>query len=524
MSTSVDRHWQRAQRYIVENQIAAARATLESMVAHAPYRSDARMLLASVIMSEGHVREAAHQAIEASRVASHNAEAVSATAHCLLRLGEALAARDCLQNFDTISLRDGRLLTMLAHVQQKLGNHTAALAYMDQARAFGYDNADFRYFRGLQLQFNGRIEEAQAELEHCLTLGPTYGRAVLTLVRMRKQTAESNYLDYVRKQLRRVERGSEDHASLEFAQFEILEDLGQQADAFAALERGNAVMYARSHYDIARDERLFDQLIARTPRELLRSHDTASDGPKPIFIVGLPRSGTTLLDRILDSHSIVISTGERNDFPRQLRWAADRHGHDILDEALIDRLGDFDYAELGRRYLAQTQWRARGHQFFVDKLPPNYMLVGLIHRAFPNAPILHMVRDPMDVCFSNYKAMFGDTHTYSYAMPALTSRYRSYRRVMEHWRTVLPGRVLDVSYRQLVSDPETVIRRILAHCGLEYESACVQQRNNKTAVDTLSSAQVHEPIHTRSIGEWQRYAAWLEPLRLSLSPWLSGSA
>jgi len=524
MSSSVDRRWERVQRYIADNQIAAAKATLESIVAHAPYRTDARMLLASVIMSEGHVREAAHHAMEAARLASQNAEAVSATAHCLLRLGEVVAARECLSQFDARRLRDGRLLTVLAHAQQKLGDHGAALAYMNQARAFGYDNADFHYFRGLQLQFNGRIEEAKAELARCLEQGPTYGRAVLTLTRIQKQTPESNYLDYVQTQLSRVARGSEDHAALEFAQFEILEDLGQFAEAFAAMERANAVMYARANYDIARDERLFDRLIERTPRESLGSHNETFEGPSPIFVVGMPRSGTTLLDRILDRHSMVISTGERNDFPRQLRWVADRHGHDILDDALIDHLDELDYAELGRRYLAQTQWRARGHRFFVDKLPPNYMLVGLIHRALPNAPILHISRDPMDVCFSNYKAMFGDTHPYSYSIPALVSRYGSYHRLMEHWQNVLPGRVLDIPYRQLVSDPETVVRNVFAHCGLAYEPDCIQGRGNKTAVDTLSSAQVHEPIHTRSIGEWQRYAAWLQPLRESLSPWLAESA
>jgi tetratricopeptide (TPR) repeat protein len=429
-----------------------------------------------------------------------------------------------MRNFDATGIRDGRLLIMLAHAQQKLGDHRAALAYMDQARAFGYDDADFHYFRGLQLQFNGRIEEAKSELDRCLALGPTYGRAVLTLARIRKQTPESNHLDYVQKQLTRVERGSEDHAALEFAQFEILEDLGKYAEAFAALERGNAVMYARSRYDMVRDERLLDRLIERTPHDFLRPHNATFEGPNPIFIVGMPRSGTTLLDRILDSHSMVISTGERNDFPRQLRWAADRHGHDIIDEALLDRLGDVDYEELGRRYLAQTQWRARGHRFFIDKLPPNYVLIGLIHRAFPNAPILHISRDPMDVCFSNYKAMFGDTHPYSYAIPALASRYASYRRVMQHWHSALPGRILDVSYRQLVSDPDTTVRNVLAYCRLDFEANCVERRENKTAVDTLSSAQVHEPIHTRSLGEWQRYAEWLEPLRASLAPWLSDAA
>lgn len=513
---SAERLWLRAQQYIASNQIAAAKITLESLVQRDPRFVPARMLLASVILSEGRVREAAEQAIVAAQMPLHDAEAASATAHCLLRLGEITTARDCLARFDSASTDDGRLLTVLAHAYQKLGDHRGALALLDRAVAHDRNNADFRYFRALQLQFNGRIDEAREELEACLKLGPTYGRAVYTLVRMREQTSEFNKLDYVRQQLERVERGSEDHAALEFAQFKILEDLGRFDEAFAALARGNAVMYARSRHDIARDDKLFDALIAATPAGSLRDRVVEFDGPQPIFIVGLPRSGTTLLDRILDNHSQVISTGERNDFPRQLRWVADRHGHELLDEALIQRIGDIDCAELGHRYLAQTQWRAQGRPHYVDKLPPNYLLVGLIHRALPRAPILHMVREPMDVCFSNYKAMFGDTHAYSYSLNALAARYRQYRRLMRHWQEVLPGRVLDVNYRELVADPEPVIRQVLQHCGLPYEPGCGEFKRNKTTVDTLSSAQVREPIHQRSLGEWRRYERQLAPLRTAL--------
>ncbi len=340
----------------------------------------------------------------------------------------------------------------------------------------------------------------------------------MTLARMRKQTPESNHLDYIRRQLERVERGSEDHGAFEFAQFKVLEDLGRYDEAFDALARGNAVMYGRQRHDIERERRLFDALIERTPREFLDRAGAAVEGPMPIFVVGLPRSGTTLLDRILDNHSQVTSTGERSDFPRQLRWAADRHGNEIVDEAVLERLHDIDYAELGRRYLAQTQWRANGKRFFVDKLPPNYMLVGMIHRALPQAPILHMVRDPMDVCFSNYKALFGDSYAYSYDLDALAAHYRNYRRLMDHWHTALPGRVLDVRYNDLVAEPEAAAARILSHCGLPIEHGTTDLTRNTSATDTLSSAQVREPIHARTIGEWRRYERQLAPLGPKLPP------
>ena len=520
MSPNIDRRWLRAQRYIADNQIDAAKVTLESIVSQSPNRYDAHMLLASVILSEGHVREASRHALIGSQFVVDDIEALGAVAHCLLRLGEMAGARDCLRKFDPDRITDSRQLLVLAHVFQKLGDQRSALTLMNRVDSLGYNDADFRYFRALQLLFNGQVDDARSELSRCLQLGPTYGRAVLTLTRTVQQTPQANYMEYVARQLDRVAPGSEDHAALEFARFEIAEDLGKFDEAFSAVQIANSIMYKRLTHSVDRDAAVFQKLIAKMTAKFLNPAVQPLEGPQPIFIVGLPRSGTTLLDRILDRHSMVISAGERNDFPKQLRWMADRHGHEILDEDLLDHLDDIDYAELACRYLAQTQWRAGGFPYFVDKLPPNYVLIGLIHRAFPRAPILHMTRDGMDVCFSNYKAMFGDTHAYSYDIAALASRYNSYRALMTHWHAVLPGRVLDVEYRDLVSNPDRVIAAILEHCHLPDEPACGNLGGNKTAADTLSSAQIHESIHTRSLGEWRRYAHHLKQLHalIEMSP------
>ena len=509
--------WRRAQCYIVENQIPAARAALESLVLRDPQRVAARMLLASVYLDCGRVREAAEQAVTASGMMPDDAEVIATTVNCLLRIGETVAARDCLVRFDAPNRNlQGHQLVMLAHVYQMLGDDRTGLALMDRAQALGYDSPDFRYFHALQLQFNGRVAEARSRLESCLQLGPTFGRASLALARMGKQTADSNHLDYIRMQLRRVEPGSEDHAAFEFAQYKELEDLGDYEEAFAALQRGNAIMYARVKHDLAREGELFDTIRRTVSSDFVCVDGASIDGPVPIFIVGLPRSGTTLLDRLLDNHPDVVSTGERPDFPHQLRWAANLHGKDVIDAKLLERLPQIDYAELGRRYLLQTQWRTPGSPFFVDKLPFNYTLVGLIHRALPQAPIVHMVRDPMDVCFSNYKALFGESYPYSYQMDALATHYIRYRELMHHWHEVLPGTVLDVSYRELVQNPEETLAAVFAHCGLRPVSGCSDLTRNTTAVNTLSSAQVREQIHTRTLGEWRRYQKQMTPVLQAL--------
>jgi hypothetical protein len=264
-------------------------------------------------------------------------------------------------------------------------------------------------------------------------------------------------------------------------------------------------------------EALVDALIDMPAAVLAGGHVGAFEGPTPVFIVGMPRSGTTLLDRILSSHSRVTSAGEIIDFWRQLHWVADvvpAKGESLLQ---IVQRDDIDFRQVGQRYLRQTQWMAQGRAFYIDKLPGNIQMVAFIRRALPHAPILHMVRDPMDTCFSNYKAMFGNISAYSYDLDALAHYYGQYARLVRHWHAALPGAMLDVSYADLVRDPETGIRRVLAHCGLEVEEACLRPERNAAAVATRSSPQVRESIHTRGLGQWLHYERQLEPLRKALA-------
>ncbi len=446
-----------------------------------------------------------------------NADLVAMVALAMLRVGEVVGARRCLENPDVARTTSVENLMSLAHVHQLLGEHRKSLALMVRAKALGYDNPDFRYFRGLQLQFNGRLKEAEEEMETCLKMGPTFGRASLTLARLKRQTPDSNHLAYIRGQIQQVEKETEDHASFEFAQFKELDDLGDHENAWAALERANAIMHRRLQHDSAEEGELFDALIARTTPDFLQSAQAEFTGPQPIFVIGLPRSGTTLLERILGNHSMVESAGELSDIPRQMQWQADHFSFPVLDRVLVARAGELDYADIGKRYLEQSQWRANGKPFYVDKLPPNFLLAGFIRRALPNAPILHMVRDPMDACFSNYKAMFGDSYAYSYDMANLVAHYSRYRRLMDHWHAVMPGKIFDVSYNELVRDPEAKARG----------NPCVLQSPLRTGLrgpdpqshpcsDHEQCTDARGKISDRSIGEWRRYEEQLEPLRKSL--------
>ncbi len=511
MSVNAQALWEEGQQHIVAGRYPAARAAFDSLLSAHPAHVPARLLQASVMLAQGEVRSAAEQLKFAAFALPNDADTIFRVAQALVRVGETNAARACLQHPELARTRSAPSLAAMGHIGQGLGLHETALALMDRAKALGFDNPDFRYFRAIQLQFNGHNAQAQGEIEACLRMGPTFGRASLTLARLRKWTSEHNHLDFIAERLRTVPRGTEDHAAFEFAQYKELEDLGRYDEAFAALARGNAIMHERLKTQPGFGPEVFDGLIARFTDAPAPTHTL--DGPMPIFIIGMPRSGTTLLERIIGNHSQVASAGELFDFPRQLRWTADRHGHPLVDADLLARSHDLDYALLGRRYLEQSQWRAGGKAFYVDKLPPNYLLAGFIARALPQAKILHMVRDPMDLCFSNYRALFGDSFPYSYDLVTLAEHHRHYRRLMAHWHTTMPGRIHDVDYSGLVTDTEATARALLAHCGLAFEPACLDTAGNAAPVATLSTAQVREPIHARAIGEWHRYAAQLAPLR-----------
>lgn len=437
----------------------------------------------------------------------------------LLQVGEIVEARRLLDMPAIAQSGSVHVLMRAAAQRQLMGDHAAALVLIERAKAAGARGRDFHFYRAIQLAFNGELHASQCELERCIAIDPPLGRAFVQLARMQKQTKDDNHLAAIDTALQHTETGSEDHAALEFARYKELEDLQRYEEAWLALVHGNALMHARLPYDPARERKLFQHLAEICGPAFLRARGSGTtEGPQPIFIIGMPRSGTTVLERVLGNHSRVTSAGELGDFPRSLAYAVDHRAELMLDETTLDRLDGVDWSELGRRYLAQTRWRAGSKSFFVDKLPRNWMVAGMIHKAFPNAPILHVVRDPMDVCFSNWRAYFGPGPEYAYAydLDSLAVHYRHYRQMMAHWKAAMPGVIFDVPYTWLVHEPEAAVHELLLFCGLDWEPGCMNLAKNTTPSATLSMPQVRSPIHRRAFDEWRRYEKHLSGLAQAL--------
>lgn len=518
-----------AKQQIQAGQLDAAQITLRSLLKSSPQYLPAWLELAHVLVQQGHWKSSSEPLLQATRYLPKHAPAVLQLVQQLMGRGEIIAARRCLDFLAQAPQPPAELLLAQAHLRFLLGEIAVAKDFIERALRAGADAPDDHHMHAMLLQFSGDIGGACEVLEQCVERWPHYGDAAMVLVNLRRQTVKANRLAYVEEQLGKRVGGkpSRDekfvYAEFEYARFKILDDLGRCDEAWPALLRCNRCMQELNPYDAKGEAAMADALIEMPVPRMATEGVEHPEGPIPIFIVGMPRSGTTLLERMLSGHSRVASAGELIDFWQHLHWVTDIRPNktDGLLQ-VIKRSDRVNFREVGTRYLRQTQWRAGNCDFYIDKLPANIQMVSFIRRALPHALILHMMRDPMDTCFSNFKAMFGNVSPYSYDLEALAHYYSQYAKVMRHWMVHLPGAMLNVRYADLVGDTETVMRQVLTYCNLEVEEACLYPERNRQPVATPSSAQVREPVHQRGVGQWRRYEAQLQPLKHALGELAEG--
>lgn len=395
--------------------------------------------------------------------------------------------------------------------------HVEALQAFSGAASVMPEVASYRFNLATSLTFNGRLEEAEQEYEACISRDPEHWKAHLALSQHRRQTEHRNHIERLRS-LRAV-HGSDPVAVLylELALAKELEDLGQYKESFSHLVAGKSAGGKLECYQPGRDIELFDALQAAFPE--VDDRMIGDPSREPIFVIGMPRSGTTLVDRILSSHPAVASAGELQNFGVVLKRMSASRTQALLDPDTINCALGVDWRELGQAYLASTRPGTGRTAHFVDKLPHNFLYAGFIARALPNARIVCLRRDPMDSCLSNFRQLFAagnPYYGYSYDVLDTGRYYLRFERLVQHWQNVLPGRILEVDYEMLLSDQEGQTRRLLEFCGLPWEDACLRFEDNAAPVATASVVQVREGLHRRSSGRWRRYSAELEELRALL--------
>lgn len=347
---------------------------------------------------------------------------------------------------------------------------------------------------------------------------PDYGEVYWSMANLKVFRFEDHEVVAMEKQVGRDDLGKSAEIHFRFALGKACEDLGDYDKAWHYYHSGNQLQRSEVKYDPTDFEVRQSKIIDVFSEEFLAERSgSGCTAPDPIFIVGLPRSGSTLIEQILASHSQVEGTSELPILGK-ISSSIGRYRRDNLQypESVTD-LRSKDWQAYGKQFMEESsRHRSTGRPYFTDKLPNNFSHVGLLHLILPNAKIINARRHPLDSCLGGYKQLFGQGQHFTYDMFELAEYYRQYHAVMTHWHKVLPGKVLDVHYEDTVLDLEGQVRRILAHCGLPFEEQCLRFYETERAVKTASSEQVRQPIYRGSMGKWRRYekhlGSWLEEL------------
>jgi len=371
-------------------------------------------------------------------------------------------------------------------------------------------------FHGQLLRFHNRRVEADQAYEQAIKLDPQNTQSYLGRALVQRATPEHQHIDNLRRMLSRCKPNSRSEAHLAYALFKELDDLGDYAAAWPVLERGWRAKRSEKSYNAARETALFERLSALTTK--LKSSDVASDEtyPTPIFILGQPRSGSTLLERLLAQHADVEASGELFDFTHQLHWCADLSPQGFVAIEAADRVSSQDLSSLGQRYLEHIKWRANGKKYVIDKLPLNYLLTAFIAKAIPQAIIIHSIRDPMDGCYSQLKECFDHGYEHSYKPDDMAQHYLGYQNFMKRLKQDIPENFYDCHHSQMVSDPHTSTEKLFAYCKLDFKPEYLSIEKDQRPVSTASSSQVRSKINSEGIGRWQVYSDHLSSMREKL--------
>lgn len=420
-------------------------------------------------------------------------------------------------------------LNNLGACRQQAGDFAAAEACYARAIALKPDHAGAHYNLGAVLQFLGRFDAAQTAYLRALDLKPEHARAWYNLVQQNPlddgSPEAAAAFDRLRRQVEQVDRLSlKDGSLLLFAMAAVLEARGDFQGAFSCLAGANARHRSNLSFDIVQIERRMNAIARMFDRALFeRLAPTGPPDQTPIFILGMPRSGTTLVEQIISAHPQVKGGGELPNLARIV--SAVRGPNASVFPAWAPRLSPADCTELGDAYLASLPARPAGQTRLTDKTLLNIEYVGLIHLCLPGARIIHCRRDPRDVCLSAFATRFSEGQDYAYDLAELGRYWRAYDKLMAHWRAVLPeGRLFEAPYEAVVDDVATWSRRLITHCGLDWDDACLRFHQSGREVDTASFAQVRRPIYQSSVGRWRRFASHLGPLLDELGePWSTSS-
>jgi len=459
--------------------------------------------------------ELAQQAI---RLNPGNSNWMLLHARCLMECGNTQQMQDVVAKVSVKPSLTPHQHNELGMLLARIDDHAKAQEHYRLAVMALPGEIEFLFNLATSQRFLGDVKSAEKTLDKILSIDPKDHEAAAMRSSLRKQTADNNHVDKLKSTLTSTPLSPAGQVSFCFALAKELEDLEEYRESFAYLERGAKLRKSGMSYSVSTDVEISRQIINVFDTGFFAARRHGHESVEPLFVIGLPRSGTTLLERILGSHSKVYAAGELGHFGIELTKLT----RQIMGQVKADRgqfvtaSADIDFEALGRNYVQSTRPLTGQTPHFIDKLPFNYLYAGLIHQALPGARIISLRRHPMDSCYSMYKQLFRDAYPFSYSQQDLAEYYIAYHRLMAHWEKVIPGVIHTVRYEDLVNDTEGEARRALAYCGLDWEDRCLEFHKNRSASTTASATQVRQKVYTSSVGKWRAYESELKPLRTRL--------
>ncbi len=498
---------------------AAHSAAIQAIKAHV-YDPEPYFVLARIAQDHKNFEKADELYVRARELGPKEAIFAAGYGQFLALMGKQRDAIECAEVASTLNIEEGFVADTIGVIFSRTGLHERAVPFFEKAVSLNPDPANFHYNLGASLQFSGQFDRAALAYQASIDRDPDMYRSYSSLVGLSKQTPQTNRLDVLYPLFDRLYENPDAALHLGHAIAKTLEDLGDYAASFDWLGRAKHAKRTALRYDVGSDLPLFEA-AARTAQVSANQRAHAPDDA-PIFIIGLPRTGTTLIDRVISSHPEVSAAGELNTFAGLIKALADTPSNRVLDVETLTAVADVDLAGVGADYVSQTRHLTRGAPRFTDKMPLNFFYAGLILKALPNARIVAVRRSPLDSCVSNYRQLFStgfSYYNYALSLTDTADYYLAFDRLMATWRDALPShRYREIAYEDIVHHQERETRDLLAFCDLSWDEACLNFQENAAPVSTASSVQVRQPIYSSSIGRWKRYGDKLDTLRSHLAP------
>jgi tetratricopeptide (TPR) repeat protein len=519
-SGRVERWHRRARRAFGSGDLEAAQQACQRVLSFDPEHADACHIAGLCELNRGRFSEALPALQKATKLADNRSDYWAQQARCLALLGRQDEALDAAEKGVALEPTDAVTHDVLGIALTVIGRHQQAMEQFEAAAQLSPENVEFLYHFATSLVFCGESKRAEAVFERVLEIDPHHLMSHLALAENLEGRPPPGRIEQLEATLSQVRGEVDRELFIRQALARTLEAAGETSRAFEHWTQSKSAKKAAAGYTIEQDRALFDAVEESFAPTSLPGGTTGSSSKAPIFVVGLPRTGTTLVERILSSHSAITAGGELASLPETIREAGSGRVEIPIDGAAIPRALAQAPSSIGQRYLELAAHATGDTERFVDKQPLNFLLIGFIRRALPNAKIVCLRRNALDTCLANFRHLFAPAYRpYHFALTLedLAEYFALFTRLMTHWDSLYPSAIYHLQYERLVTDFDAESRRLFDYLELDYEADVANFAENRAPVATASAIQVRKPLYQESVGAWKRYATELEPLRSRLT-------